>query len=197
MNFESEDYKIYLQDQTSETLGAGIDYKYFTHLVEDILPDFDYSNTKILDVGTGSFNSYLFFKEKYNNIITGIEIATISLEKSAKDGTGVLNIDAHRMCEYFKNETFDLVYSSHSLEHMFDLPLVIKNCYKVLKSGGYFYFSLPIPCYNWKKGHWYDVPDISTMTRYCINEGFVMVHSEYSTNGKYRAENEMIALARK
>ena len=197
MNLESEGYKAYMKDQIAETLGAGPDDKYLTHLIEDILPNFDYYNTKIIDVGAGKFDSYSFFKEKYNNIIIGIDISTASLEKSKKEGTGLLNVDAHKICEIFKENTFDLLYSSHSLEHMFDLPLAIKNCYKVLKNGGYFYFSLPIPCYNWKHGHWYNVNDISTMVKYCTDAGFAMIHSEYSVDGKYRADHEMIALCRK
>lgn len=42
-----------------------------------------------------------------------------------------------------KNEAFDFVYSSHTLEHLFEPQIAIQNWWRVLKSGGYLILYLP------------------------------------------------------
>lgn len=42
-----------------------------------------------------------------------------------------------------KDESFDYVYSSHTLEHVFDVTITLKNWYRVLKPNGYMILYLP------------------------------------------------------
>ncbi len=42
-----------------------------------------------------------------------------------------------------KDESFDYVYSSHTLEHVFDVETTLKNWYRVLKPNGYMILYLP------------------------------------------------------
>ena len=42
-----------------------------------------------------------------------------------------------------KDETFDFVYSSHTLEHVYDAEVSLKNWFRVLKKGGYLILYLP------------------------------------------------------
>ncbi len=43
----------------------------------------------------------------------------------------------------FEDSYFDVVVSSACLEHVFDIYHVFRECNRVLKSGGYFYFAVP------------------------------------------------------
>ncbi|MBL1213612.1 MAG: class I SAM-dependent methyltransferase [Ignavibacteriae bacterium] len=50
--------------------------------------------------------------------------------------------DAHFL-EGIENESFDFVYSSHTLEHMVDPEAAIKNWFRVVKKGGYLIVFIP------------------------------------------------------
>ena len=52
----------------------------------------------------------------------------------------------HGDAQYLKglnDEQFDFVYSSHTLEHMQDHAVALKNWYRVLKKGGYLIIYIP------------------------------------------------------
>ena len=42
-----------------------------------------------------------------------------------------------------EDESFDFVYSSHGLEHMYDVRTSLKNWFRVVKKGEYFLLSIP------------------------------------------------------
>ena len=42
-----------------------------------------------------------------------------------------------------EDETFDFVYSSHCLEHMYDVQTALKNWFRVVKRGGYMILAIP------------------------------------------------------
>ncbi|MBR4642359.1 MAG: class I SAM-dependent methyltransferase [Selenomonadaceae bacterium] len=42
-----------------------------------------------------------------------------------------------------EDESFDFVYSSHGLEHMYDVRTALKNWFRVVKKGGYFLLAIP------------------------------------------------------
>ncbi len=50
--------------------------------------------------------------------------------------------DAHFL-EGIENESFDYVYSSHTLEHMIDAQCALKNWFRVVKPGGYLIVYIP------------------------------------------------------
>ena len=50
--------------------------------------------------------------------------------------------DAQKL-EHIEDESFDFVYSSHTIEHLPDPSEGIKNWFRVLKSGGYLIIYLP------------------------------------------------------
>jgi len=52
----------------------------------------------------------------------------------------------HGDAQYLKginDNYFDFVYSSHTLEHMVDAGIALKNWYRVVKPGGYLVLSIP------------------------------------------------------
>lgn len=57
-------------------------------------------------------------------------------------GLDLEDMDAHYLVG-IEDETFDFVYSSHTLEHLFKPQLALKNWWRVLKPGGYLILYLP------------------------------------------------------
>lgn len=51
--------------------------------------------------------------------------------------------DANKVDDYFEPETFDLVHSSHLIEHLHDPSDAIERQIKILKIGGHLIFSIP------------------------------------------------------
>ena len=197
--YEEPKYQAYMADQIADTLGAGVDDKYLDYLTQKLLPNYDYAKAKILDVGPSKFMSWDYFREKFKNDITGIDIGKDGLEFcKAHNKTGMIEMDAHRMDEHFAEGVFDLLISFHAFEHMIDLPRVLTNCHKVLKTGGLLYFAQPIPSFNWGRGHWYDVPSVEVMMKLISDAGFkTVLRSEFVRDLRFRPEQEIVALVQK
>ena len=51
-------------------------------------------------------------------------------------------MDMHQM--EFENDSFDIVYSSHSLEHAFDSDVVIREFVRVCRPGGHIVVEVPV-----------------------------------------------------
>jgi 2-polyprenyl-3-methyl-5-hydroxy-6-metoxy-1,4-benzoquinol methylase len=198
-----KDYEFYLEDQKKDGIfpderveeGRGWTHQYCNHLIKKLPKDYDFSDKKILEVGAREFFSYEFFRDKFSVTPTGIDICEKGIEKS-KD-KGIIELDAHFLDEHFDSDSFDLVMSLHALEHMYDMHKVLRNCNKVLKSGGYLYFAVPIPSFNSRKGHWFDIPSVEKMTEFCEDAGFKKVYTEFFSKEKFRPEPDMIGLFQK
>jgi 2-polyprenyl-3-methyl-5-hydroxy-6-metoxy-1,4-benzoquinol methylase len=200
-DFNSDEYKVYYKDQEEDNnvIMPDVIYKYMDLLTKDKLPEIDYKTIDVLDVGARAFETWDYFLEKYDREIVGIDVGREGLDHCKEHGKhGMSEVDAHRMDEHFAAEQFDLIIALHSLEHMYDLPLVLNNCNKLLKPGGYLFFALPIPSFNWKRGHWYDVPNNSVMLKMCADAKFTNVlYEELISDYKYRPEQEMVGLVQK
>lgn len=196
--FGSPEYRKYFQDQRLDNNVTNISdqiFKYMDHL-EGLIPDVIHK--KVLDVGCRSFDTYdWYFKKNYESDIVGIDIGIEGLEYCFQQGKPCLYCDAHKLLETFPPVTFDLVLSFHSLEHMYDMPLVLCNMYKVLKPGGFLFLAVPIPSMNEGKGHWVDIPSGEHMCRVCMEAGFQKPIYEETVNCKFRIANEYVALLQK
>lgn len=202
-DFNSKEYKDYYADQKADTIGAGLGSVYLPKLIE-LLPNFNFGYASILDLGAGPFDTFDWFLKNYNVKIWGADIGDCVLEYAkekqwSEDKLGFLEfpLDAHKLTEEFAPEAFDIVISFHALEHMYDLPQVLSEINKVLVPGGYLYQAVPIPSYNWKKGHWYDIPTESYMDDLIRKAGFEVIYSELISDLRYRPQQEMISLNRK
>lgn len=185
-------YKTYIDDQINDTLGPSFDAQYLDYMFERI-PDF--TPHIVIDVGTRSFYSYDYLWSKFAPHISveGIDLCRDALLSNPR----IKEMDAHVMDQYFPNNHYDLVIAFHSLEHMYDMPRVIGNCYKLLQPGGYFCFSLPMPSVNFRKGHWYDVKDNTEMCDICKSVGFKIVYDELIRDLRIRPQQEMFGLCQK
>lgn len=199
VDFNSKEYNEYLKDQKEDNVAPGYDEKYLTFLESSILPGYAFKDKKILDIGSRTFDGWEYFIDKHDTRITGIDVGVDGLEYCRqRNKSGMIECDAHRMDEFFQGTSFDFITAFHSFEHMFDLAKVLHNCFKLLNAGGYLYFALPIPSYNWKKGHWFDVPDESYMIQLCKDAGFsTVLYSNVFPACTFRPEQEMLGLVQK
>lgn len=150
------DYKTYLQDQIDDTLGC--DYEVIEKYCNDMIKrtGIDPKGKKILDLGCREFHTYKYFKDNYDLEITGIDVGKAGHEYAHNLGRPSIYCDAHDM-SMFKDETFDVIMSTHVFEHMYDLPKAINECKRILKKGGFLYLAVPCPAKNLEKGHWQDI----------------------------------------
>jgi tocopherol O-methyltransferase len=96
----------------------------------------------ILDVGCGIGGSSLYLADKYSARATGITLSPVQANRAKErasaaglsNSTEFLVADAQAMP--FSDNTFDLVWSLESGEHMPDKTKFMQECYRVLKPGG-------------------------------------------------------------
>ncbi|MBK1986374.1 methyltransferase domain-containing protein [Sphaerospermopsis aphanizomenoides BCCUSP55] len=112
-------------------------------LIEELL---NWSGVKdadnILDVGCGIGGSSLYLAEKFNAQSTGITLSPVqaaratqrALEANLGERSHFLVANAQEMP--FADDSFDLVWSLESGEHMPDKTQFLQECYRVLKPGG-------------------------------------------------------------
>ncbi|HEY9816161.1 MAG TPA: methyltransferase domain-containing protein [Candidatus Obscuribacterales bacterium] len=96
--------------------------------------------TSLLDVGCGIGGSSLYLAEKFGAAATGITLSPVQAQRAeershlAKIPATFLVADALAMP--FADNSFDLVWSLESGEHMPDKTQFLSECYRVLRPGG-------------------------------------------------------------
>lgn len=97
---------------------------------------------QILDVGCGIGGSSLYLAEKFGARVTGITLSPVQAnrarERAAAAGLAATTDFqvANALDMPFADNSFDLVWSLESGEHMPDKLKFIQECYRVLKPGG-------------------------------------------------------------
>ena len=99
---------------------------------------------QILDVGCGIGGSSLYLAQKFNAQATGITLSPVQAKRATQRaqeaglGTQVQFQVADALDMPFADNSFDLVWSMESGEHMPDKEKFLQECYRVLKPGGTF-----------------------------------------------------------
>ncbi len=96
----------------------------------------------ILDVGCGIGGSSLYLAQKFDARVTGITLSPVQANraKARAQAAGLAATTDFRVANAlempFADNSFDLVWSLESGEHMPDKVKFLQECYRVLKPGG-------------------------------------------------------------
>ncbi|PZD73536.1 2-methyl-6-phytyl-1,4-hydroquinone methyltransferase [Acaryochloris thomasi RCC1774] len=95
---------------------------------------------QILDVGCGIGGSTLYLAEKFQASVTGITLSPVqagrATERAEEANLPATFKVADALHMPFDDESFDLVWTLESGEHMPEKPKFLQECYRVLKPGG-------------------------------------------------------------
>ena len=101
----------------------------------------------IIDVGCGIGGSTLHLAQKFGSKATGITLSPVQASR-AKERAAEAGLDSRVQFEVanalempFEDNSFDLVWSLESGEHMPDKTKFLQECYRVLKPGGKMIFA--------------------------------------------------------
>lgn len=131
-------YREYLEMQLRRTLAKkdlveGI--KLRTKILVDQLSDFtDLSKSDVLCIGCRDHFELDYFLSKRTRRIVGID-----LQSSSPD---IVIMDMHNML--FSDDSFDIVYSSHSLEHSYEPKKVVNEILRVARSAAFIAIEVPV-----------------------------------------------------
>lgn len=116
-------------------------------LIEEFLKwgEVDSQSQTILDVGCGIGGSSLYLAERFAAEVTGITLSPVQAARAASRAQAA-SLRAHfqvadAQSMPFTDNSFDLVWSLESGEHMPDKRVFLQECYRVLKPGGKLLFA--------------------------------------------------------
>lgn len=120
-------------------------------LIEELLlwAGYDENNLpqNIIDVGCGIGGSTLYLAEKFGSNATGITLSPVQASRATERAIAAgldsrVNFTVANALEMpFEDNSFDLVWSLESGEHMPDKTKFLAECYRVLKPGGKMIFA--------------------------------------------------------
>lgn len=98
---------------------------------------------RVLDIGCGDgkFSRQIANKLRCSEVY-GVEISRKYADKAHQNGVNIIMADIDRGLS-FQDASFDIVVSNQVIEHVHDTDNFIKECYRVLKSGGICVISTP------------------------------------------------------
>jgi len=97
---------------------------------------------KILDVGMGDCGCMALFLARRGFYVTGIDHSSLAVHKSRKEAArfklkGSFKAKRAKAEKIpFENNSFDAVFSYHSLHHIKNIDEAIKEMYRVCRQGG-------------------------------------------------------------
>lgn len=145
-------------------------------------------NLKILDSGCGDGVGLRQFKKLGFKNVTGFDFHQEKVKKAKKTGYRVLKLDMHEL-KGLKDKEFDIVYSSHTLEHAYFVNKASRELKRVLKPKGLLFIVLPYPdslrtnekahCSKYELG--LDIKDQGeTVVNYFTKRGFKLLEKEFN-----------------
>ncbi|MBU1863204.1 MAG: class I SAM-dependent methyltransferase, partial [Candidatus Omnitrophica bacterium] len=130
------EHRAYLHSQLSRTLQkkevyTGSRYRY---LIEQLQKRIDLSELTVLCIGCRSIEEINDFKALKTRKVVGIDLFSEDRE--------IMVMDMHNMS--FDDNSFDIIFSCHSLEHARNYKKVISEFIRVAKNGSMFVIEVPV-----------------------------------------------------
>jgi len=133
---DSEEYRKYLQMQLHRTL-CKRDVRLPEHarrLIDKTVEFVKADDILVLCVGCRNIAEIDYFRTKGVSRVVGIDLYS--------ENEGILVMDMHSMT--FESDSFDVVYSSHSLEHALYPQRAIEEFVRVVKDKGIMAIEVPV-----------------------------------------------------
>lgn len=130
-----ESYRAYLTEQFERSRSKSTTPLQSTRLIDRLFEAVPItSDMSVLCIGSRNAAELDYMRSKGATQVTGIDLHSESPD--------ILVMDMHHM--KFPDAHFDIVYSSHSLEHAYDAALVIKEMIRVSRNGAAIAIEVPI-----------------------------------------------------
>ncbi len=150
-------------------------------LINKIFPDFNNSKKNILNFGSGHGGVSILFK------IAGHKVYNLDPSETIR----YFDEDWHNIRSFSElNCNIDLIYGSHSLEHVTNIEEVINNFKKISNNNTKFFFEVPNHPINQK--HSIDPPHTYYFSRLFFQNNFKKIqhNKTYSISGVLANEDE-------
>jgi len=128
----------YWEGFTKEGKNEGVDNRDKEHfsILKDQIPSLFSEPNKILNFGAGHGGiSHLFWKEKFSVVNVEPSKMNINYEERWEQYNDIAEIDL--------DNKFDLIYGSHSLEHVNNIESFYSRVEKLLKPNSYIFWEVP------------------------------------------------------
>lgn len=118
-------------------------------------------NSRVLDLGCGDFTAMRkFIKMRPDLSFSAVDIKDFT--GFAPEGVEFYKVDIQSESLPFEEDSFDAIYCSHVLEHLYSTHLISKEIKRILRDGGQIYVETPSPRSLWvpssRYGHEQNVP---------------------------------------
>lgn len=100
-------------------------------------------NKIVLDCACGIGSDIGAIKEMGFKYVVGTEISDIFIKQAQTIADSVLKCDMHLLG--FRDESFDVIYSAHTLEHAYIPAKILHEFWRMLKTDGHLFIILPYP----------------------------------------------------
>lgn len=186
------DYATYVQFQTEKWASHEITVpkweqgqQRYLHATFFDLP----RDVRIVDIACGDGVGLRHFKQMGFTDVVGVELNQSKLAMAGQSGYPVVACDMHDLA-CFEDGAFDIVYSSHSLEHAYQPAKVLAEFRRILQPQGALFVVLPYP----DMGDWNDEAhgakyelgthikdDGASVVRYFESAGFKLLSGNFDS----------------
>jgi tocopherol O-methyltransferase len=103
--------------------------------------------SRVLDMGCGIGGSSTYLAQRYGFDVTGITLSPVQAKRAGERAKNLgleqqVNFQvANALATPFSDNSFDLIWSLESGEHMADKKQFLEECYRILKPGGTLLFA--------------------------------------------------------
>lgn len=114
------------------------------HMIPKIVEEYNLDNSKkILDIGCGQGYGMQKFSELGCTDVSGVTLSKEDADGARDRGFSVVEEDMS--FQSADNDTYDVLFARHSLEHSPYPLLTLLEFYRILKPGGLAYIEMPSP----------------------------------------------------